>query len=63
MNSQPSFRIGLILLLVCFLAVGISQVEARQARQPETAVQVNANDISGVVASAKGPEAGVITVL
>src|SRR5579864_4801597 len=59
MSRVLSFRIGLVLLLVCSLAGWIARVEARQARQAGNAIQINSGDIGGMVSSSKGPEAGV----
>ena len=59
MKRALNFRVGLIFAAVCFLAGWIAQVEAKQAGQTRNAVQINSSDIGGVVASSKGPEAGV----
>src|SRR5579864_627600 len=59
MSRVLSFRIGLVLLLVCSLAGWIARVEARQARQAGNAIQINSGDIGGMVSSSKGPGAGV----
>src|SRR6202521_3034829 len=59
MSRVLSFRTGLVLLLVCSLAGWIARVEARQARQAGNAIQINSNDIGGIVSSSKGPEGGV----
>src|ERR1700737_4994791 len=59
MKKVLSLRAGLVFVMVCFLAGWMARVEARQARQTGNAVQVNSNDIGGVVASSNGPEAGV----
>src|SRR6201988_704954 len=59
MSRVLSFRMGLVLLLVCSLAGWIARAEARQARQAGNAIQINSGDIGGMVSSSKGPEAGV----
>jgi len=59
MKKVLSLRAGLVLVMVCFLAGWIARVEAKQASQRGNPVQVNSSDITGVVASSKGPEAGV----
>src|SRR6266853_279400 len=59
MRKVWSLRAGLVFVMVCLLAGWMARVEARQARQSGDTVQVNSNDIGGVVASSKGPEAGV----
>src|ERR1700686_825142 len=45
--------------MTCFLAGGIVRVEAKKPGQAKNAVQINSTEIGGVVASSKGPEAGV----
>src|ERR1700680_97443 len=59
MKKVLSLRAALVFVMVCLLAGWMARVEARQARQNGSAVQVNSNDIGGVVTSSKGPEAGV----
>src|SRR5258707_11452705 len=59
MKSALSLRAGFVLALACLLAGWIARVEAGQSAQNGAAVQINSNDIGGVVASSKGPEAGV----
>ncbi len=59
MKNALSLRAGLVLVMVCLLAGWIARVEAGQSAQNGAAVQINSNDIGGVVASSKGPEAGV----
>src|SRR3979490_414818 len=59
MKKVLSLRAGLVLVMVCFLAGWIARGEAKQASQSGNTVQINPNDITGVVASSKGPEAGV----
>jgi len=48
-----------ISLAACFLAVGMAGVKAEQAGQARNGVPVKSNEIGGLVASSKGPEAGV----
>src|SRR6202521_2629788 len=52
-------RIGLMLVFACVLAALIVRVEAQQARPAGGASQAKPDEISGVVTSTKGPEAGV----
>src|SRR5882762_7101657 len=59
MRKELSLRAGLVLVMVCFLAGWIARVEAKQASQTGNTVQISLSDITGVVASSKGPEAGV----
>src|SRR5258708_8278479 len=59
MKNALSLRAGLVLVMVCLLAGWIARVEAGQAAQNGAAVQINSNDIGGVVATSQGPEAGV----
>src|SRR5712692_670366 len=59
MRKVWSLRAGLVVVMVCFLAGWMARVEARQARQSGDTVQVNSNDIGGMVTRSKGPEAGV----
>jgi len=59
MKKVLSLRAGLLFVMVCFLAGWIPRVEAKQASQSGNAVQISSSDITGVVASSKGPEAGV----
>src|SRR5580704_11786433 len=59
MKRILDLRVGLILLTACLLAGFIAEVEARQGSQKGSAPQINSSDISGVVTSSKGPEAGV----
>src|SRR6202030_70151 len=54
-----SLRAGLVFVMVCLLAGWMAGAEAKQASQASSSVQVNSSDIGGVVASSKGPEAGV----
>ena len=61
MTRNTILRFSLILLLACFFAGLIAKVGAQQAKQ-NGAVQVKATDISGIVTSSKGPEAGVWVV-
>lgn len=58
MKRVPVFRFVSVFVTVCFLACMIGRVEAKPkpAAKP---VGVATGDISGVVASSKGPEAGV----
>src|SRR3981189_1818271 len=59
MKKVFSLRAGLVLVMVCLLAGWMARVEAKQASQNGNAVQINSNDIGGMVSSSKGPEAGV----
>ena len=49
-------RIGLMIVSACFLALLMVQLGAQQAAQSGAA---KADQLSGVVTSSKGPEAGV----
>src|SRR5713226_4357096 len=59
MRKVWSLRAGLVFVMVSLLAGWMARVEARQERQSGDTVQVNSNDIGGMVTSSKGPEAGV----
>ncbi len=59
MRKVWSLRAGLVFVMVCLLAGWMARVEARQARQSGDTVQVNSNEIGGMVISSKSPEAGV----
>jgi hypothetical protein len=59
MKRVLNFRVAFMFLMVCLLAGWIAQVEARQPAQSGTVGEPKPSEISGVVTSSKGPEAGV----
>ena len=59
MGRILNFHLRFVFLLAIFLAPWSAGMEARPAASPAKPVPVNSSDISGVVASSKGPEAGV----
>src|SRR3984957_563991 len=60
MQKPSSIRApGLLLVAACLLIGLMAWVERGQAKQAGGALHVKSNEIGGVVASSKGPEAGV----
>jgi uncharacterized membrane protein YeaQ/YmgE (transglycosylase-associated protein family) len=62
MKRRLNFGVLFVFAMVCLLAGWIARVEAKQEKQAGNAVQMNSGTIGGVVASSKGPEAGVWVV-
>ena len=57
MKMKKRFYLSVTLAVAAFLNASSAQLQAQQAANP--AINVGANDLGGVVASASGPEAGV----